>query len=107
MLPGGFAQAVSNAWATFNVDMGLLDWDFGEAEASRITQQVLVVLGGGSIALSPRFEETYQFLLDHLPHAEGFILPDATHFLHLETLAAARSKAKALTEFYTRYPQAA
>jgi len=62
-------------------------------------------LGGGSISLSPRFEETYRFLLDRLPHAEGFLLPGATHFLHLETPAAARGMAEALADFYARHPQ--
>ncbi len=104
MLPGGFAQAVADAWATFELDIGLLDWHFGEAEARRITQPVLVVLGGGSVVLSPRFEETYRFLLDRLPHAEGFVLPGATHFLHLETQAAARGMAEALADFCARHP---
>ena len=105
MLQGGFAQAVANAWAMFELDIGLLDWDFGEAEVRRIIQPALVVLGGGSVALSPRFEETHRFLLNGLPLAEGFVLPGATHFLHLETLAAVRGMADALTDFYSRHPQ--
>jgi pimeloyl-ACP methyl ester carboxylesterase len=105
MLPEGFAQAVTNAWATFELDIGLLDWHFGEAETRRITQSVLVVLGGGSVVLSPRFEETHRFLLDRLPHAEGFVFPGATHFLHLETSAAAHGIAEALADFYARNPQ--
>ena len=104
MLPGGFAQAVANARATFELDTGLLDWHFGEAEVRRIAQPVLVVLGGGSVDLSPRFEETYRFLLDRLPHAEGFVLPGTTHFLHLETPAAARGMAEALADFCARHP---
>ncbi len=104
-LPRGFDQAVANASATWELDMGLLDWHFGEAEVRRITQPALVVLGGGSVALSPRFEETQRFLLSHLPNAEGFVLPDATHFLHLETPEAARTMAEGLTDFYARHPE--
>ena len=104
MLPGGFAQAVDNAWATFELDIGLVDWHFGEEEAPRIRQPVLVVLGGESAVLSPRFEETYRLLLDWLPRPEGFVLPGATHFLHLETPAAARDMAEALADFYARLP---
>ena len=95
---------MANAWATFELDIGLLDWHFGEAEARRITQPVLVVLGGESAVLSPRFEETYRFLLDQLPHPEGFVLPDATHFLQLETPAAAHGMAESLADFYARHP---
>ncbi len=104
MLPGGFAQAVANASATFDLDMGLLDWHFDVTEARRIIQPTLVVLGGESIAFSPRFEETYRFLLDHIPQAEGFVLPGTTHFLHLENLAAAADMAEALSNFWGRHP---
>jgi pimeloyl-ACP methyl ester carboxylesterase len=105
MLPGGFAQAVANGSATFESDMGLLDWHFNVAKARCIDHPTLVVLGGGSVTLSPRFEETYRFLLDQLSHAEGFVLPSTTHFLHLESPAAARWMAEALADFYTRHPQ--
>ncbi len=104
-LPGGFAQAVRNARATFELDIGMLDWDFGITEAQGIPQPTLVVVGGGSVALSPRFEEVHQFLLDHIPDAEGFILPDATHFLHLESATAARQMAEGLADFYVRHPK--
>lgn len=58
VLPGGFQQALADTPATFELDIGLVDWRFGEAEARRITQPVLVVLGGESPKLHPRFEET-------------------------------------------------
>jgi hypothetical protein len=41
------------------------------------------VLGSESEALWPRFSETHRLLLTWLPHAEGFALPGATHFLGL------------------------
>ena len=104
LLPGGFDRALANADATFNMGMGLLEWEFDEAEVKRITQPVPVVLGGG-VVLSPRFEETYQFLLNRLPNVAGFVLPSATHFRHLETPEAARNMAKELASFWTHHPQ--
>ncbi|MBI2303559.1 MAG: alpha/beta hydrolase [Chloroflexi bacterium] len=105
ILPGAFVQAVTDAATSFELELpGWLDWSFGEAEARRITQPVLAVLGSESVALSPRFEETYRLLLDWLPHAEGFVLPGATHFLHLENQAAARGMAEALADFCSRHP---
>jgi pimeloyl-ACP methyl ester carboxylesterase len=104
VLPGAFDQAVADAPATFELDIGLLDWTFGETEARRIKLPALVVLGGESPALHPRFEETYRLLLEWLPHAEGFVLPGATHFLQLEHSTAAARLAEALAGFYSRHP---
>lgn len=104
-MPGAFSQAVADAATTFESELpALVNWEFLEADARRITQPALTVLGGGSVALSPRFGETYQLLLNWLPQAEGFVLPKATHFLHLESQAAARGMAVALAEFFARHP---
>jgi pimeloyl-ACP methyl ester carboxylesterase len=101
-LPDAFAQAVADAetWAEVEVP-ALLDWRFGEAEARRITQPVLAVLGGDSEALWARFGETHRQLLAWLPHAEGFVLPGATHLLQLQN---PRGTAEALAAFFTRHP---
>jgi pimeloyl-ACP methyl ester carboxylesterase len=104
VLPGAFAQAVADAAATYELDLGLLDWRFSEAEARRIAQPALVVLGGGSQDLHPRFLETYRLLLSWLPNAESFILPDATHFLQLEHSSHSRGLAEALAAFFARHP---
>jgi pimeloyl-ACP methyl ester carboxylesterase len=102
VLPGAFEQAVIDAATCFEADLLIaLDFRFGEAQARRIAQPVLVVLGEGSVALDPRFAETYQLLLRWLPKAEGFVLPDATHFLQLENPHA---MAEALADFYARHP---
>jgi len=100
VLPGGFEQALRDAPTTFEMDIGLTDWTFGEDEARRITQPALVVLGGGSPALHPRFEETYRLLLDWLPDARGFVLPGATHLLQIESPHASAALATALGEFF-------
>ena len=102
VLPGAFEQAVADAATWFEEDLpAVLDSRFGKAEAREITQPVLVVLGERSALLHPRFSETYRLLLDWLPNAEGFILPDAAHFLPVEH---PRRLAEALTDFYARHP---
>ena len=100
-LPGAFAQAVADAGTSFERELpGLLGWRFGEAEARRISQPALSVLGGESDALWSRFGETHRLLLAWLPHAEGFVLPGATHFLQLED---PRGMAEALAAFWARH----
>ena len=100
-LPGAFAQAVADAGTSFEGELpGLPDWRFSEAEARRISQPALSVLGGESDALSSRFGETHRLLLTWLPHAEGFVLPGATHFLQLED---PHGMADVLAAFWTRH----
>ncbi len=104
VLPGAFEQAVADAATCFSTDLpAALDSRFGEAEAARITQPVLAVLGEKSVALHPRFPETQRLLLEWLPNAEGFVLPRATHFLQVEN---PRDMADGLIEFFARHPLA-
>ncbi len=101
MLPGAFAQAVADAGTWFEREVsGQLGWRFGEAEARRISQPTLSVLGGESDAFWSRFGETHQLLLAWLPYAEGFVLPGATHFMLLQD---PRGMAEALGAFWARY----
>jgi pimeloyl-ACP methyl ester carboxylesterase len=102
VLPGAYAQAVADAGTSFEVELtALLDWHFGEMEARRISQPVLSVLGGESIALSPRFDETHRSLLAWLPRAEGFVLPGTTHFLQVQNPGG---MAEALAAFFACHP---
>lgn len=102
LLPRAFDQAVADAPTSFEGELpGLLEWRFGEAEARRVSQPLLSLLGGESSALSPRFEETHRLLLAWAPHAEGTILPGATHFPQIED---PRRLAEALAAFWTRHP---
>lgn len=81
VVPGGVEQAIAAAPACFEVDLpAVLDWRFGADEAARVTAPVLVVLGGESIVLHPRFGESHRMLLDWLPDAEGAVLPGTAHF---------------------------
>lgn len=106
VLPGAFEQAVADAAATYEQDSAgwLEGWRFDEAEARRISQPVLSVLGGRSEALWARFGEVHRLLLAWLPRAEGFVLPDTTHFLHLENPSASAGLAQALAAFFARHP---
>ena len=57
-----------------------------------------------SNALWPRFGETHRLLLAWLPHAEGFVLPGATHLMQLENPpATAKALTEALAAFWTRH----
>jgi pimeloyl-ACP methyl ester carboxylesterase len=102
VLPRAFAQAVADAGTTFEQELpGLRDWTFDEAQARRITQPVLAVLGGDSEVLWPRFGETHRWLLAGLPHVERFVLPDAAHGLQMQN---PRGMADALADFFQRHP---
>ena len=102
VLPGAFAQAVADASTWFELEIpALRDWNFGEAEARRITQPALAVLGGESDALWHRFGETNRLVLTWLPHVEGFVLPGVRHELQMQN---PRGMAEALADFYARHP---
>ena len=101
-LPGAFEQAVDDAAGCFDSDLpGGLASQLGEQELRRIRHPALVILGEGSLALHPRFGETFRLLLDWLPNAEGFRLSGATHLLQLENPAGV---AEALAVFLARHP---
>lgn len=102
VVPGAFEQAVADAATCYEVDLpsGLAS-EFGEAQVRRVAQPTLVVLGEESVALHPRFGETYRLLLEWLPNAEGSVLPGASHFLQLEQPRAA---AETLAAFFRRHP---
>jgi pimeloyl-ACP methyl ester carboxylesterase len=101
-VPGAFEQAVADAATCFSADLpAVLDFRIGRAEAARIAQPVLAVLGERSAALNPRFPEVHRLLLEWLPHAEGFVLPGATHFLQGEN---PHDMADALAAFFARHP---
>ena len=101
LLPAAFDQAVADAETWFEREVcGQLGWHFGEAQARRISQPTLSVLGGESDAHWSRFGETHRLLLEWLPHAEGFVLPGTTHFMQIED---PQSMAEALAAFWTRH----
>lgn len=101
MLPGALRRAVEDTRTTFELDIGLVDWRFGEEEAQRITQPVLVVLGGDSNALWSRFGEGHRLLVEWLPDAEEAVIHGVTHMMHVES---PRAVAGVLAAFLSRHP---
>jgi pimeloyl-ACP methyl ester carboxylesterase len=98
-LPGGFEQAVADADTFFGQELPAVQhWDFTAADAARVTQPVLAVLGEHT---APTFPERLELLSSWLPRVESFELPDATHLLHVEN---PRGMAAALAEFFARHP---
>lgn len=101
VLPGAFARAVADAGTSFEYELpGLLDWRFTEAEAQRIHQPALSMLGGESNAYSPRFGEVHRLLQQWMPNADGVILPGVTHFLPTQD---PEGVTEALASFWARH----
>lgn len=102
MLPGGFAQAVADADTFFRIELPALEqWSFTQAEAGRITQPVLAVLGADSHTLWPGWVEGHHLVQTWLPRAEAFVLQGATHGLQL---IDPQGMAAGLAGFFARHP---
>jgi pimeloyl-ACP methyl ester carboxylesterase len=102
--PGAYDQAAADADTFFLFEGPALgEWRFGPAEAARITQPVLLMLGADTDAVTPMFGEMNAALAQWLPHAESVALPGATHALQMMNPAGT---AAALTAFFARHPLA-
>jgi pimeloyl-ACP methyl ester carboxylesterase len=102
VLPGAFAQAVADADTFFRIELpALQQWSFTQAEAGRITQPVLAVLGADSHTLWPGWVEVHQLVQTWLPQAETFVLQGATHGLQI---IDPKGMAEGLTSFFARHP---
>jgi pimeloyl-ACP methyl ester carboxylesterase len=102
VLPGAFDQAVTDADTFFGQELpALQQWALGQEDARRITQPVLSMVGEKSRELSPIWTERHELILAWLPKAEGFVLPDATHLLHVQQPGTV---AEALAAFFARHP---
>jgi pimeloyl-ACP methyl ester carboxylesterase len=101
-VPGAFEQAVTNAETFFTRELpALRQWTFGPEEARRVAQPALAVVGERS---GPTHRQRWDLLRAWLPNVEPFVLPDATHLLHLEN---PRGMAEGLAAFFARHPLAA
>ena len=101
LLPNALQQALVDAETSFENELpGLLAWSFSEQQAASLTVPTLAVLGGESNALWPRFGETQNWLLSHLPDCEAFVLDGVTHFLQVED---ASGTAAGLATFWNRH----
>ena len=98
-VPTAIEQALAAADTFFGQELpALRQWSFGANEARGITQPVLAVLGAMS---DDRFHQRQRLLLEWLPHAEPFELPDAGHLLHLQNT---KGLADGLVAFLARHP---
>ncbi len=96
-LPGVVEQAIADADAFFAQELpALQQWTFSDAEASRITQPVLAVIGENT---APTFPPRMALLRSWLPHVESFQVPGASHLLHLQN---AQEMAAAMASFFAR-----
>jgi pimeloyl-ACP methyl ester carboxylesterase len=101
-LPGAFDQAVRDADTFFGQELpAVRQWTFGPAEAARIKQPVLLVMGGRSHEVSPVWQQRQDLLITWMSNAEPYVLDGATHMLHLEN---ARGLAERLGAFFTHPP---
>jgi pimeloyl-ACP methyl ester carboxylesterase len=102
VLPGAFDQAVRDADTFFGQELpAIQQWTLRREDAARLTQPVLSVLGARSPQVSPIWAERHKMVLAWFPKAEGFVLPDATHVLHVQH---PRAVAEALAAFFARHP---
>jgi pimeloyl-ACP methyl ester carboxylesterase len=102
VLPGAFEQAVADADTFFAQELpAVQQWSLTREDAARVTQPALSIVGARSQALSPIWRERHAQLVAWLPRAEGHVLPDATHLLHVEH---PRAVAEALATFFARHP---
>jgi pimeloyl-ACP methyl ester carboxylesterase len=102
VIPGAFARGMSDAGTFFGQELpALQQWSISREDAGRITVPVLAIVGAKSMELSPIWRERHEMVLAWLPAAEGFVVPGATHLLHVEK---PRAVADALLAFFARHP---
>jgi pimeloyl-ACP methyl ester carboxylesterase len=88
-LPGAMRQAALDADTFFEHELpAVRAWSFEVADAHRLHMPVLVVMGGRSAEISPIWRQRHEHLMRLIPHAKSFVLPGATHLLHLENADA-------------------
>jgi 3-oxoadipate enol-lactonase len=98
VVPGAVEQALSDAPTFFEHELpALRQWSFGPAEARRVVQPVLAVIGAET---DSRFCERQKLLLEWLPNVESFVLPGAGHLLHLQNSSG---MAAGLAAFFKRH----
>jgi len=96
---GEFEQAIRDADTFLEVEMpAVYAWSFDRAEAARIAQPVVSILGSHSPV---RARKVHQILRDWLPQTEALTLPDAEHAL---ALMDPPGIARALAGFFARPP---
>jgi pimeloyl-ACP methyl ester carboxylesterase len=101
-LPGAFDRGVADADTFFRQELpAVQQWQFAKEDAARITQPVLAIVGARSLEMSAVWQQRQRLLLAWLPKAEGLVLPDTSHLLHVQN---PRAVADALSSFFARHP---
>jgi 3-oxoadipate enol-lactonase len=96
-LPDAFAHGVMNADTFFREELPAVNaWRLRDEDAARIRQPALAVMGEYSPMVSPIWQQRQDWMMDSLPNVEAFVLPRATHLLHLQNL---RGMAERLAAF--------
>jgi pimeloyl-ACP methyl ester carboxylesterase len=102
VLPGAAEQAFADADTFLGQELpAVRSWSFGQEDAARVTQPALAVLGARTREVTPVFDQRHELLLAWLPEVEPFVLPDATHLLHVQN---PRGMAEGLAAFFARHP---
>jgi 3-oxoadipate enol-lactonase len=102
VLPGAFAQAVTDADTFFRFEMpALQQWSFAQAEANRIKQPVLSVVGSKSHTLWKGRTEVHELVKGWWPRTETFVLQGAAHALQIVNPTG---MAEGLAGFFARHP---
>jgi pimeloyl-ACP methyl ester carboxylesterase len=105
VLPGALAQAVTDADTFFRLEMpALQQWSFTQAEANRIGQPVLSVLGSQSDTLWKGRTEVHELVQAWWPRTETFVLQGAAHALQIVNPTG---MAEGLAGFFARHPMTA
>jgi pimeloyl-ACP methyl ester carboxylesterase len=105
VLPGAFAQAVTDADTFFRFEMpALQQWSFTKADAGRIKQPVLSVVGSESHTLWIGRTEVHELVQAWFPRPEAFVLQGAGHELQIMNPTG---MAEGLAGFFARHPIAA
>lgn len=103
VLPQAFAQALVDADMFFGQEFpAVQQWSFVEKDARRVLQPVLVVMGARSNEVSTIWQRRQDLLNAWLPNSEPFVLPGATHLLHVQN---PRAMAERLAAFFARHSQ--
>jgi pimeloyl-ACP methyl ester carboxylesterase len=102
VLPGAFAQAVSDADTFFRFELpALQQWSFTQADAGRIEQPVLSVVGSESHTLWIGRTEVHELVQAWFPRTEAFVLRGAGHALQIMNPTG---MAEGLAGFFARHP---
>jgi pimeloyl-ACP methyl ester carboxylesterase len=99
VVPSAFGEALAEADLFFQAEMPAVQaFSFGPADAERVMQPVLNVVGAQS---EPRFVQGSELVQSWFPRAERLSVPAAGHLLMVQNAPAL---AQGLTAFFARHP---